>query len=286
MTAALTSIIIPTFGRPDRVKVAVESVFAQRCAAWELIVVCDGAQPQTEAALAPYMSDPRFSLITQAHAGVSTARNTGIARARGTWIAFLDDDDLWHSDKLAYQRDWMHATGYLASQCDELWIRHGKRVNPMKKHAKPSGWIFPNCVELCAVSPSAVMLNRHVLDTIGLFNTDFPVCEDYELWLRVSLHYPVGNLPTPLVTKFGGHADQLSRQHHSMDAWRVKALEMILQAPAIEAKPHWKEKAIQGIIERCKILAKGAEKYRNSDAALYFSEKQSLFDKFCKTILS
>ena len=277
MNEILYSVVIPTHRRPEQVRDAVDSVMAQSDPRFELLVVCDGDDPETQAALLPFLSDRRIHIIKQTHAGVSTARNTGIAAARGTWIAFLDDDDRWHPEKLARQAAFMAATGYLASQCDEIWIRNGTRVNAMKKHAKPSGWIFPQAVERCCVSPSAVMLHRSLFARIGLFNPDFPVCEDYELWLRLALAYPVGNLPMALLTKYGGHADQLSRRFHSMDIWRVRALEGVLNHPILASKPQWQALVRLSIITRSRILAQGAQKHGNPDLARSYSEKHAFY---------
>ncbi len=255
-----TTVVIPSFERPLELKTAVLSVLAQTDRDFELVIVFDGPQAESEGALGSCQSDPRLSVVTQAHAGVSAARNLGIRRARGEWIAFLDDDDLWHPTKLARQLSWTTAQGYLASQCEEIWIRRGRRVNPMQKHEKPSGWIFPHCVDLCAISPSAALLHRSVFDAIGCFDPDLPACEDYDLWLRLALYYPVGCLRESLITKFGGHASQLSARHPAMDRFRVRALEKILEDPELEKFPHWRQKALQGLRDRCKLLAHGAQK--------------------------
>ncbi len=98
----LVSICIPTYNRAALVQEAVASVLAQTWREFELIVVDDGSTDDTTEALAAYAS--RIRLIRrESRGGVSAARNTGIAAARGEWLAFLDSDDLWRPEKLARQ---------------------------------------------------------------------------------------------------------------------------------------------------------------------------------------
>jgi glycosyltransferase involved in cell wall biosynthesis len=256
----LITIVIPTRNRADRVSAAIGSVLAQTDRNWELIVVDDGSTDDTEAAIRSF-DDDRIKYIRQNNQGVSTARNRGIAESRGNLIAFLDSDDRWEPEKLRVQRAFFesHPDIYIC-QTEEIWIRNGRRVNPMKKHAKPSGWIFKECLNLCLVSPSAVMLRREVLDRIGLFDESLPACEDYDLWLRASLVYEIVTLPEVLTTKMGGHEDQLSRQW-GLDCYRIRSLEKLLTNMAL---PEIYRPLVENqIIERSKIVAEGAMKRGN-----------------------
>src|SRR3972149_3098404 len=106
--------------------------------------------------------------------------------ARGEWLAFLDSDDLWRPRKLAAQLAYHRREPSLqVSQTEEIWIRNGARVNPCRHHAKPSGDIFLPSLDRCLVSPSAVMLQRDLFLAMGGFDESLPVCEDYDLWLRL-----------------------------------------------------------------------------------------------------
>jgi len=102
-TTPAVSAIIPTRNRPELVRRAVGSALAQSFAELEVIVVVDGEHTATEKALAG-IEDPRLRVVVLAESkGASQARNLGVRHARGEWIAFLDDDDLWRPDKLAAQ---------------------------------------------------------------------------------------------------------------------------------------------------------------------------------------
>lgn len=225
----LIAIVIPTFNRVDRLAKAVQSVLAQTHSNVELIVVDDGSTDATQAFLMGN-KDKRLRVLRQENQGVSKARNAGIIAARAEMIALLDSDDVWLSDKLEKQLSFMSQGGWEISQCDEQWIRHGRRVNPRDIHAKRAGWIFEPSLELCLVSPSCVMFSRRCWEAVGPFDESLPACEDYDLWLRCSLKYPVGFLPEPLVEKYGGHPDQLSRKIIGLDLFRVYSLVKILRS--------------------------------------------------------
>src|SRR5439155_3912895 len=97
------SIIIPTYNHRQYVLETLESVFAQTLADREIIVINDGSPDDTAEVLRPLAASGRIRYIQQANAGPSEARNRGLAEARGRFVAFLDDDDLWPADKLAWQ---------------------------------------------------------------------------------------------------------------------------------------------------------------------------------------
>ena len=141
----------------------------------------------------------------------------------------------------------------------------------MKKHQKSGGYIFDKCLPLCVISPSAVILHRQVFDRYGKFDTSLPVCEDYDLWLRLCAFLPVLYLEKPLITKYGGHADQLSRRYWGMDRYRIVALEKIITDPGLP-KEH-KRAALEILIKKIKIYLQGAEKRGKIDNGEVFRKK-------------
>jgi glycosyltransferase involved in cell wall biosynthesis len=264
---ALVSVIIPTYNRAAWVTEAAASVLAQTFRDFELLVVDDGSTDGTLEALAPFSGCLKL-LRRQRNRGVSAARNFGISASQGEWLAFLDSDDLWLPDKLARQMAYLESRpDLLICQTDEVWVRHGKRVNPPLTHRKAGGHIFQASLERCMVSPSAVMLHRRLLDEVGLFDVTLPAAEDYDLWLRVSWRYPIGLVPEPLVVKRGGHTDQLSRQW-GLDRWRIAALRKILQEPELP-KPY-RLAATRTLAEKCRIYAQGCEKRGKVEEAHYY----------------
>jgi glycosyltransferase involved in cell wall biosynthesis len=265
MNKPTVSVIIPSYNRCQSLPRALDSVLAQTRPAEEIIVVDDGSDDGTAAMLA--RDYPELTCLIQDNRGVSAARNAGIRAARGDWIALLDSDDEWLPQKLERQLQALqHArrpdsAAPLLVHCDEIWIRNGRRVNPMDKHAKAGGWIFERCLPLCAISPSAVLMARELLTDVGEFDEDLPACEDYDLWLRICSRYPVLYVDEPLLKKYGGHSDQLSRQHWGMDRFRVQALDKLLSVGGLDATQQ--EQATAMLHEKCRILRLGAEKRGN-----------------------
>jgi glycosyltransferase involved in cell wall biosynthesis len=251
------SVIIPTYNRAALVREAVASVLAQSFREFEVVVVDDGSSDHTVEALAPYAEQVRLRR-RESRGGVSAARNTGIAAARGEWLAFLDSDDLWLPEKLARQMAYLaeHPERQIC-QTEETWVRRGVRVNQPLTHRKIGGRLFFPSLERCMVSPSAVLLHRRLIELHGGFDEDLPAAEDYELWLRLSWRYEIGLVSEPLVIKRGGHADQLSGQW-GIDRYRIRALLKLLQdpeLPASEAEAVWRVLA-----RKCAIYAQGCEK--------------------------
>jgi glycosyltransferase involved in cell wall biosynthesis len=262
----MISVVIPTHNRRAFVLEAVESILAQDGCEFEVIVVDDGSTDGTVAALAAL---PGVRIFAQPRQGVAAARNAGVRIARGEWLAFLDSDDLWCPGKLAAQtkfhRDWPEVP---ISQTEEIWFRNGVRVNPCAYHRKPVGDIFIPSLERCLVSPSAVMLRRDLLESVGGFDENLKVCEDYDLWLRIACGVPFGLVPEPLVIKRGGHADQLSRSVWGLDRFRVAALVKLLSADSVSGDRRCA--VVEALQAKCTILANGARRRgREFEAARY-----------------
>ena len=259
---ASVSVVIPTYNREHLLERSLDSVLGQTLAADEIIVVDDGSTDNTVTTLKSL--HPEVKLIQQDNLGVSAARNAGIAAARHEWIALLDSDDVWHENKLERQITALNnAPEYLVCHSDEIWIRNGVRVNQMNKHKKAGGHIFQHCLPRCVISPSAVMIHRSLFEETGLFDETLAACEDYELWLRICSRYPVLYIDEALITKHGGHDDQLSRQHWGMDRFRIKALNKIVSENKLNDSD--RDAAIKMMLQKINIYLAGAEKHGNTE---------------------
>ena len=222
------TVILPTWNRAKWLKKSVESVLSQTFKDFELIVVDDASTDSTEEILESYSGKIR-TIILPENLGVSAARNKAIVQSDSEWIAFLDSDDYWHAEKLEKQiNETAILSKYQIHFTDEIWIRNGIRVNPKKKHRKREGRIFKPSLALCLMAPSTVMLSRKLLERHGIFDEALPVCEDYDLWLRLTAYNPVALLNEKLMTRQGGHSDQLSKKLWGIDRFRVQSLHKIL----------------------------------------------------------
>lgn len=270
------SVVMPTYNRVQTLPRALDSILNQSLPAVEVIVVDDGSQDGTEELIRQRY--PRVRYLRQPNSGVSCARNSGIAAAEGDWIALLDSDDAWLPGKLAAQHAALReAPNVRLCHTQEVWIRHGQRVNQMDKHTKSGGHIFRACLPRCVISPSAALLHRSLFDEFGTFDEDLPACEDYDLWLRICATEPVAFVPAPHIEKYGGHADQLSRKHWGMDRFRIRALEKMLSSGRLDTRD--RAAACEVLIEKASILAAGARKRGNVERAELYESMQAKYAK-------
>ena len=252
------TVILPSWNRADWLKKSIDSVLEQTFRDFELIVVDDASTDSTQEILTSYSGKIR-SITFAKNLGVSAARNTAVKNCDSEWIAFLDSDDFWHPHKLQKQI----AQTVIRAECpihftDEIWIRNGVRVNPKKKHQKLEGWIFKPSLELCLMSPSTVLLRRELFDVHGLFDETLPICEDYDLWLRLTAQHQVALLNEKLMTRHGGHADQLSRSDWGIDRYRVQSIIKILKTEKLS--PGDRSAAIVVLRKKCEIIINGFRK--------------------------
>jgi len=254
----LVSVIIPTYNRRELVARAVKSVINQTYWNTEIIVVDDGSTDNTKNFLQSFF--PHIKYIYQENRGVSAARNCGVSVSSGKYIAFLDSDDEWMAEFLDKTVNYMISGDFRIAQADERWIRNGKHLNKMKKHEKFEGDIFIPSLSLCLVTPSAVVMERELFLSYGGFDESLPACEDYDLWLRMGVSEKFGYLREILVTKYGGHEDQLSSTP-LLDKYRILSL---LKIGSSYISDELKKNAIiEKLIEKIEIFENGAKKREN-----------------------
>ncbi|EDZ62280.1 glycosyl transferase, family 2 [Sulfurimonas gotlandica GD1] len=248
------SVVIPTYNRYNVLQRALASVHAQTHKPKEVIIIDDGSTDKTSQILKLF---PDVKYYYQENSGVSSARNLGIEKSNFEWIAFLDSDDEWHPDKLQeHLKLHLEKPKLQISYTDEKWIRNSKEVKLPKKYRKFGGEIFKKCLSHCIIAPSATLIHKDLLSTVGLFDESLEVCEDYDLWLRVAIENEIGLIDKKLITKYGGDEDQLSMKFWGMDRFRVKALEKLLEISES------KEELIKSmLIEKYSLLLKGAQKH-------------------------
>ncbi|MCB0379535.1 MAG: glycosyltransferase family 2 protein [Bdellovibrionales bacterium] len=256
------SVIIPTYNRGEWTLRAVDSVLGQTFQDFEIWLVDDGSDERHRNILRPLADHSQIHYQETKNRGVSAARNLAITQSQSPLIALLDSDDVWVEDKLQRQVEFLENHPQIPLvHGEEIWWRNGKRVNPMKKHQKSGGDVFADSLKLCCISPSATLMRRELLDEVGLFREDFPACEDYDLWLRITQKYLVGFLQDPVVHKYGGHEDQLSRKYKAMDYWRVIAMNDLYHKAHLQAEQ--KDLLLKELKQKTSILLQGYRKHQN-----------------------
>ena len=262
------SVVIPTYNRELFIEKAILSVQNQTVIVDEIIVVDDGSTDNTKQLL----EDFDVVYIYQENSGVSSARNAGIEKAKNNWIAFLDSDDIWHETKLEKQINFHRQyPNVLLSHTDELWIRNNKIINQKKHQQKPSGFCFLDNISACKIGPSTIMMHKDIFHDIGLFDEGLIVCEDYDLWLRISCKYEIGFLNEKLLSKYAGHDNQLSFTTFAIDQYRIQALEKHLESD-------YKDDVQKELIKKIELILKGARKHNNNMLIKKYEEKLTVVE--------
>jgi glycosyltransferase involved in cell wall biosynthesis len=262
------SIIIPTYNRRKFLQKAVDSVLAQAYPCFELIIVDDGSEDNTSELFEN--DDSAIVYIKQENKGPAAARNRGIQAAQHELIAFLDSDDRFAENKLERQiRAMQEEPTCLISHTQEIWYRNGRILNQKKKHNKNNGDIFKQSLQLCAVGMSTVLMYRKIFERYGLFDENYPCCEDYEFWLRVSAEQKFLLVDEPLTLKDGGRNDQISTVYRvGMDKYRIQAIIKILTSGVLTGEQ--KKAAMAELERKCKIYGKGCIKHGRIKEGEYY----------------
>ena len=176
----LVSVIVPTFNHGAYIAAALESIFAQAHRPLEVVVVDDGSTDDTTARLAPYLD--RILLVRQANAGPAAARNAGMVRAAGEFLAFLDADDLWHPDKLPRQLARFEARPELElSICrvENFWAGDpSEEAQRLRERKQPK--------VMTGVVVQTFVARRSTIERVGPFNPRFLFGEDVDWYVRAT----------------------------------------------------------------------------------------------------
>lgn len=187
----LVSVIIPAYNSEDFIQQAIESVLCQTHANLEVIVVDDGSSDKTpEIVKALASSDPRVSYIHQINQGQSSARNAGIDKARGRYIAFLDSDDIMLPNKIEEQVSYLEhnpACGLSYCKIFHFFERDSDRLFYFKL-PHPSGYLFEELLAGNFINPLSAVVRKDLLDKFGGFPSELKFAEDQCLWLKLSYH--------------------------------------------------------------------------------------------------
>ena len=299
------SVIIPVYNRPELLKEAAQSVFAQSFRDFELVIVDDGSTDETPVT-ARELADRteaagRCRVVTILHTGFpGAARNRGAEAAEGKYLAFLDSDDTWLPEKLGHQLSFMagkgkavqgqadEKAGYRITHTREVWQRGDKIVSQKGQKHQREGDVFTDALKKCIIGPSTTMMERSLFIETGGFHEHIEIAEDYEYWLRITSQYQVGYVHEALTYKRAGGWPQLSEKYGRIEWFRLCALANLLGieipgSPLAESGQsylpgyRWTgftgknySLALEELIFKCSVWAAGCRKRKRfSEAALF-----------------
>lgn len=273
------SVVIPVYNADKTVGEALESVAAQTCADYEIIVVNDGSTDQSEGLIKKYMRPPlNITYVEQMNKGAAAARNAGLRLAKGEFVAFLDADDLWDKDRLAAAIQTMDAnpqTGLVFS--DMRHMVNGALVHASYLHERgyrhlSSGLIYDNLLKENFIFTPTVTLRRDVLKEVGYFDEALPIAEDYDLWLRIARQFEALFIDRPLATRrrIGGNITE-DRQAYVQSCihLRKKLLDVHKEEPG-------RRRLIEGQLKRDRYNLG----YALFDAANFKESRKAFFQTF------
>ena len=264
------SVIVPTYNRIGFIKTCIDSVLNQTFRDFELIIVDDGSTDHTVTIMEDYRGKG-INYLFKTHRGVSNARNAGIKISRGVYIAFLDSDDSWDENKLKITYQYTEKFPDIdIFHTDEVWYRRGKKVNQKKKHKRPEGNIYSDCLKLCCIGMSTSVVKATLFKDTGYFDESLPACEDYDLWLRACVDREVKLIPQALTIKDGGRDDQLSNQP-GLDKYRIYSIEKMLKSGRLNSLQE--QQSYEELVNKCTIYGKGAQRRGRSEEADFYYNK-------------
>ena len=219
----LVSVVIPTVDRPALLAEAVASALAQTHRDLEVIIVLSGVTPETAAAAERYGTDAKVRVVAMERGTLASSRNYGMTFARGEWIAFLDDDDIWLPDKIERQLAAARESGADLVTCDYVKFDHEGDIAGTGLLALPKGLSYAEALMLgnYVSGGSAAMVRAAAIRSLGGFDARLKGCEDWDMWRRMSWDGKIHRVDRVLV-KYRQHGTNLTRNY----SLQVQALAM------------------------------------------------------------
>ncbi|MCU0523777.1 MAG: glycosyltransferase family 2 protein [Elainella sp. Prado103] len=233
------SVIIPAYNAANTIEETLKSVLQQTWTDFEVIVIDDGSTDHT-AEIVNHFSDPRICLYSYANGGLPTARNRGIAQAKGELIAFLDADDLWTADKLELQQAALQQSPQAGVAYSWTSFMTVTPAGQIFQPGSPYAWSGEVYAQLLVadfiLSGSNVLVRRSAIETAGWFDPALKSCEDWDYWLRLAARWPFVVVPKYQILRRQSTGAMTSNVE-VMEAAALIAMEKAYQTAPPELQP-------------------------------------------------
>ena len=231
MPEVTVSIITPVYNGEQYLSEAIESALAQTYKNFELLIVNDGSTDNSTDIIRPFLKDSRVIYIEQKNAGVAAARNTAIKQARGKYIGFLDQDDLWLPEKINTLVTFLEKNvEWALVHTPQIYIDNlGNEIIAYEKDfvRNISGDCFKELFEGNKIAVLTTLVRKELIEKVGGFKPDVSRADDYLLWLELSYQYIIGYVDIPLV-KYRLHDTNESYNSLKMEIAELGALINVL----------------------------------------------------------
>ncbi len=219
----MISAVIPAYNAAAFIRRTIDSILTQSLQPEEIIVVDDGSTDDTKSVVDAYGGKVRC--IRQDNAGDGPARNTGVAAAKGEWIAFLDHDDEWLPHKLERQMTLLDRHSDLCWCGTNFYRACGQRRTAagntrtlrtvMGTREYFEDFFDAVAVKGCTLVTTTMLVHRSVFDDVGIFETGWPLAADFDMWWRIAYRHPrLGYIPEPLALMNLGDLDPTGIRRH------------------------------------------------------------------------
>ena len=264
MPGALVSIITPVFNGEPYLAEAIDSALSQTYSNFELLIVNDGSSDNSRQIIEPYLRDPRIHYFEKTNGGVASARNYALRHAQGKYIAFLDQDDKWLANKLALQVE------YLEGHKDAALHYAKQQVIDTDGHAFSFDWptgVTGSCLreifQRNQITILTTLVRKSVIDEVGFFNEALSGTDDYEMWMRILLKYPI-HFDNTILAEYRLHDTNVSLDSFKMTIRDLETITTFLSSHP-EAKPIIGPAAIRARLFELNTQLAGWYAWKNKD---------------------
>lgn len=275
MNHPLVSIVIPAYNAAKYIVQTIESVIEQTFPDWELWIIDDGSTDDTASVVTPFLADARIHYVYQKNQERSAARNHGIRRSNGSYVAFLDADDLWLPTKLERQVALMERRQNVGLCFTRYRSLDRSTAQGVPTNFDPTADNFRRLLEESNfIAPSAAMVRRDVFEIVGLFDELLPVygCEDWDMWLRIARQYHLAMVVEPILVLYRNHIDNTSN-----DKLRRSGQAVLRQTLADPTLPPAITKNSAGIW--------AGFHFRSSRSHSLHGQKRAAFQAWCRAVM-
>ena len=234
------SIVVSCYNYGEFIPQCLESIKRQTFSDFEAVVVNDGSTDNSEEQIKPYLNDNRFKYINQKNGGQAKAKNVGLARTKGNYIAFLDADDLWEKEKLEKQIPLFSSkkVGVVYSEARYIdSLGHDLNLKLSGKYLQPKrGYVTDFLIIDNFIPFSSSIVRRDCFDRFGAFDETLKMGIDWDLWLRISTQYKFDFVDQPLLFYRVGHAGQMSKNVEERQRCSDRIMQSFIQRYPNHAK--------------------------------------------------